>query len=577
MLKELKVKNYLLIDELDLSFNEGMTVITGETGAGKSIILSAINSIFKGRCSSSDIKKNCSEAYLEAIFEIDNDIIKILENYEIEVDINEKEIIISRELSQKGSRGRINGKIISAKALQELGEIFVEIHEQNAQSEILSSKGQLDYLDSINSDVKAELKFYKEKYKIWKTLYKEIEERKVKMHEKQKELDYLKFQNDEIEALEIEDEEEENKIKNKILKLANSEEINQKFKTVYNLFFEEEGNISNNLRKCLKNLKSINNKEDKIQTLINEFEQANNQLDNIVNELNDYSDSLSDLSEEENIDDLNARINNIQKIKRKHSVQNLEELIKLHDEIKLKINDLENFEENLEKKENELIKIQNEIKIIAGNLTQNRIKIASSLNIAMNQELKTLGMPMAEFFVKFTKIEDFNENGLDKIDFMLKSNAGEDFGLLSKIGSGGEKSRICLLLRSLFSENAYSKVQKTIIFDEIDAGTSGSVSEQIGKKLSNLSLRNQVVCVTHQPLVAVFGDRHYFVYKTQTENITILFAKELKKDDEKVKALLDLMTGENDKSLALDYTRKLIEKAQEYKNHEQNKKILINS
>lgn len=559
MLLELKVKDYLIISELQICFESGLNIFTGETGSGKSIVLEAIQGLFSSRLTTDLIRVGSQQSYLESTFELNDSVRNWLAKQQIDENLDlPGTITINREISQKGSRARINGVLVTAKLASELGDLLLEIHGQSSERDILDPKGQLSLFDNFIEnqipDFKKLKQNFKIKYQSWKTIKDNLESEYKGLNDRDKELDYLRFQFNEFEVLAISDPEEEIQLKQKIDRLSSAGLIQENIEVIQQAFFESENSASSQISFCIRKLTECAKTEKQIEEYATELNSLHNQMSEMVRDLQ----SLNSIEEEEHdIDSLNKRVSQIQQMKRKHKVTSLEELIQIENKITERIDYLTNISISLENLEKKLKKEEIELKSIAKELSDYRSRLAKDLSQKISAELIHLGMSGAEFIVEYSQSQTINAEGIDKIEFFLKSNPGDIPRQINKVASGGELSRIMLLLKSLMGSNS-----TTMIFDEIDAGTSGKVSKMIGQKLKNLSQTQQVICVTHQPIVAAFADSHYLVQKNQTATETKLHLIKLGLRQERVDALIDLISGEKDKSTAKEYAEELILQAQ---------------
>jgi DNA repair protein RecN (Recombination protein N) len=559
LLLELKVKDYLIISELQICFESGLNIFTGETGSGKSIVLEAIQGLFSSRLTTDLIRVGSQQSYLESTFELNDSVRNWLAKQQIDENLDlPGTITINREISQKGSRARINGVLVTAKLASELGDLLLEIHGQSSERDILDPKGQLSLFDNFIEnqipDFKKLKQNFKIKYQSWKTIKDNLESEYKGLNDRDKELDYLRFQFNEFEVLAISDPEEEIQLKQKIDRLSSAGLIQENIEVIQQAFFESENSASSQISFCIRKLTECAKTEKQIEEYATELNSLHNQMSEMVRDLQ----SLNSIEEEEHdIDSLNKRVSQIQQMKRKHKVTSLEELIQIENKITERIDYLTNISISLENLEKKLKKEEIELKSIAKELSDYRSRLAKDLSQKISAELIHLGMSGAEFIVEYSQSQTINAEGIDKIEFFLKSNPGDIPRQINKVASGGELSRIMLLLKSLMGSNS-----TTMIFDEIDAGTSGKVSKMIGQKLKNLSQTQQVICVTHQPIVAAFADSHYLVQKNQTATETKLHLIKLGLRQERVDALIDLISGEKDKSTAKEYAEELILQAQ---------------
>lgn len=557
MLTELIIRNYLLIKDIKLDFTQGLNVFTGETGSGKSVVLSSLESLFGSKLGSDKLGQDSQEAYIEASFKLNESIREFLKKEEfleeLEESDGEQEFTISREISQKGSKARINGKISSVKTLKELGNLLFEFHGQTGNELLSEHDKQIEHLDSSFSlELKSKLKDYKEKFAHRKSLLNELHSRNLSAMNVEKELDYVNFQLNELEQAKLDSPEEEDELKQKIEVVSNLEASMELSAELREVFFESEQSISTAISGILKKLVSLSKKDLRLKEFLEELSGSYSAINSSINELISYFESLGEI--ESNVDALNERLDFIQKLKRKHKAKDLNEVIKILEGLELRKAELENFSDDTRELGAKIKNIESELKEIALILSQERKRIAREISEKVSAEMEKLKMKGLSFRVLVESEESLNERGQDKVEFLLDRENGESKPV-GKVASGGEKSRLSLLLRATVGNN------KTMIFDEIDSGTSGEVAERIGNKLSEIGSNQQVICITHQPLVACNADLHYVVSK-KTEDQNQISVKKLKDDDEKIQALLDLMTSEseNDRILAFGYAESLIKR-----------------
>ncbi|HEY9885635.1 MAG TPA: DNA repair protein RecN, partial [Vampirovibrionales bacterium] len=553
-LVELKATNYLFIESLDLSFSDGFNVITGETGAGKSVVLDVIKSLVSTRLSKEVIRKGSNKSYLEGTFHSSETINNWLNKNDIDPLDEEGFIGVAREISEKGSKARINGVLVQAKLMQELGELLIEVHGQNSQLQLLTSAKQLllidEYCKQQNKIFEEDLKNYKQDYFNWKQKAQELEEGKNTIVERERELDYTNFQLNEIDALEITDETEEEVLTQKINKSANASDLYKIVEGFEYELLEADSNLLSILNKTSRDLSAYAKDDEVLTPYAQGLSEAAENILEIVRELKSYSESFE--NDEQDLDAMNARLNKLQKLKRKHNFKTLKELITYREELAERKDFLENLSGNLEALEKETKALKIKLQSQAEKLHAVRQDAAQNLSETITKELPSLAMPEAKLKINCSLLDELNSNGFSKIEFLFQANKGDEPKPLAKVASGGELSRVLLLLKIAVGSG------NTIIFDEIDAGTSGKVSQLMGEKLALLAQKNQVLCVTHQPTVAAYAQSHYLVSKEHGAEITTINTTILNSEQEKVDALIDLMTGEKDKILAQEYAKQLL-------------------
>jgi DNA repair protein RecN (Recombination protein N) len=547
-LLELKVKNYLVIPEIEIDFQEGLNIITGETGSGKSIILEAIQSIFSLRLTKEVIKTNETKALLEATIEIESEFVEWLNANELDDCGNI--LTVSREITDKGSKARINGTLVSTKLMQELGDKLFEIHNQSSESLLMRPKEQLKILDSFCCD--PDLNQYRSEFQKYLDVKQQRKSLSARLEEREKELDYLSFQLKEIQDLQLDDPNEDNDLKTLIERASQAEALMNLVTEMRAKTFEEEDNFSSYVGKLKRQLKDLARKDEGLQKISDKISEAATEFFEELANFENYANASAGVDD---LDAMNSRLNDLQKIKRKHSVSGLQEIIALQDSLFQKIEELNLSDESLKKIQKQENQLHENLSLIAEKLHLNRQKAADKLTLLVGSELQNLGFASAQFIVQVNKRDSINESGSSDVEFLFTANVGEPPRPVQDVASGGEMSRLMLILKGQLAN------QKIMIFDEIDSGTSGRVAKKIGYNLAKISKGQQVICITHQPLVASFNDSFYCVRKVHSLKNTNFIVEVLQEEDKKLDALVDLMTGENNKDLAKKYALELVQES----------------
>ena len=555
MLVNLYLQNYLLIERLSLDFGKGLHIFTGETGSGKSIILEAIQGLISPRLTTDLIRVGADRAYLEGTFEANSEIQNWLQTQELEP---EPQLILSREITAKGSRARLNGVLITAKLAVELGQKLLEIHGQNTEQKIIYHENQLAFLDQYAGREHLNLlQKFQADYEVYQALKKQIVIFKQNQAEREQRLDYLMFQQTEMETLNLQNASEEEDLKRKIDSLAAREDIKTAIAQIEQVFKESEPNLTEILVHSLRQLQNASRNHPQLKVLSGDLQDTYQRLSELVHELKFY-----DLEDQEvlDIDSLNTRLNELQKLRRKHNCADLGALRELQIVLNSQIEELSNYDHNLQELEKSSAEKKVLLENIASQLTVNRQDAADSISDYLNKNLPDLGLKGAQFIIKCEQIKQLKSTGYDQVKFLFQANLGGELKPLGKVASGGELSRLNLLLQSLAGND-----NQTLLFDEIDAGTSGRVCSLIAEKLQELARRQQILCVTHQPLVAVCGDKHFEVSKVHGQVDTKLQVKFIDNFDQKIKTLVNLMSGEKDTISAKKYISDLITQKHEPK------------
>ena len=540
MISTLHIKNIGIIEDLNIDLNKGLNVLTGETGAGKTLIIDSLKIISGGRFSKDMIRRGMSNSYVELCMYVP-------ESEKAE----DGNIIVSREITSSGKNMcKINGRMVTVNELKEFMKDFIEIHGQNDNQNLLDNKKHLNYLDSYSGEIITSLKeSYKNYYNEYKDIVKKLKENFGDEKEKQRRIDLLQYQIKEIEEADLKINEEE-ELENQRKIIMNSEKIVENLNTANNLI-EENGidNISLAIRAL-----------EKIESLDSKYEKATNDLKNVYYELQEVSRDISlykddtDFDEEErNI--VEERLDLIHQLKRKYG-NTIEEILQYKDEIQKELDKIENLEEyniKLRKKKDELEK---ELNSLAKKIHEIRIASSKKLMYDIDEELKDLEMKNAKINIKVDYVEnEFFKDGKDIVKFYIITNVGEEEKELAKIASGGEMSRIMLAIKKVLAEFDNTPV---LVFDEIDTGISGNAANSVAKKLKSIANKHQVLCISHLPNIAAIADYNYFISKNVLENRTCTQIK-LLQESEVLEEIARISSGEvND--ITLEYAKRLREK-----------------
>lgn len=531
MLSKLVIKNFAIIEDLEVDFPSGFIALTGETGAGKSIIIDALSLLMGERSSFDKIRFNEQKAFIEGVFYIKND--KIKKQIESLIDDNvDEELILSRTLDINGkSQAKVNMHNVPLTVLKNVTSLILDIHSQQKDNNYLKEENQLNLLDSFSELLLS--KDEKEIYNKFNNLYRDYLETKNKLQNlKNKQLDlgsidYLKFQDEELNKVNIQENEMENleQERNFLMNFSKQSEKIAEFLSIY-----EE--VSSSLYKAKKTLSYIDD-EDKLSEKFNDLYF---QMDDIYQTINDKFESQKE--QLIRLDEINDRLFLLHSLRKKYGYTS-QDIIAHHQEIKQNIDDLINYEDNILKLENELNTKRINATSFAKKISNIRKKYAENLQNEVNKQLKDLYLENAEFKVDITPIE-LNNRGIDKVIFLLKANVGQNFTSLEKTASLGETSRLNLALKTVFNK---INQMETIIFDEIDIGVSGSVGNAISLKMKEISLNSQVIAISHLVQVASKADYQYLVSKYIKNNKTYSVINLLTKE-ERIKEIAKMMFGE---------------------------------
>lgn len=550
MLEELRIKNFAIIDDLIVKFGKGMNVLTGETGAGKSIIVDALELIVGGRAEPEMVRSGYEESEIEALFDISEleELKKKLKDIGMFAD---DELIIRRTISMTGkSRGFINGKSCPLSLLKEIGTLLIDIHGQHQHQSLLKQETHIDYLDRFGG-----LMQFREKFSKLYFEYRQIKEEINKLEESEKikaeKIDFLSFQVREIEEAKLEPN-EENKLKTERQILSNAEKFVSLANEGYENLYSRDGSVIevlNLLKKRTGELRKIDSSLAEVESL----------LDNCLVQINEVVLFLQKYNEKFNYDpgrleEIESRLALIGRLKKKYG-ESVEAVLSRLQELKNELNNIESASERLKKMKEDEKELYEKMKKDAERLTRLRVETSKKLKKGIESELKALGMEKAVFNVAFNSA-DFSSNGSDKVEFLLSTNPGEEVKPLSMIVSGGELSRIMLALKNILA--GYSNIP-VLIFDEIDSGIGGAVAEVVGKKLRDVSSKHQVLCVTHLPQIACFASLHFSVNKSQERGRTVTRVKLLDMT-ERVDELARMLSGVELTKKSREYARELLER-----------------
>lgn len=551
MLKKLFVQNYALIEQLEVDLSDRLTIITGETGAGKSILLGALSLILGKRANPNSLYDKKKKCVVEGTFDISK---KGLSKFFSEHDLDyEEETIIRREITPAGkSRSFINDTPVTLNVLSQLSQQLVSLHSQHQSLHLMDRSYQLQILDSFSKQLPDVSKFQSsfQEYHHKKNI---LEAKKLKYNKLQQELDYINFQANELEEAEISDANELVKIEQELSTLHNSEEIRQALSASSQLFNAPNSNIMESLQTLQKSLEKIQNFGDK-------FSKLNERLTSTILELNDIGSEAENLSEDVEFDpnrnnNLQNRMDLLVKLQNKHSLNSLEDLMRLKTDLCSKRDSVVNKEEDIGKLEVDCAKLKKQLIVKASKISKKREKNIPSLTKKINEQLFDLGMSSAKIVIEMdSNAEEINALGLDKIDFLFSSNKGSEAVEIKKVASGGEISRLMLAIQGLI---AGSSDLPTLIFDEIDTGISGEVAIKVGKAMKKLSKDHQLICITHLPQIACIGDRHFRIYKEEDSTRTLSKVEELE-GDERIIEIGTILSGEPPSKQAKENAKELL-------------------
>lgn len=554
MLQELVIENFTIISKLSLSFQPGMSALTGETGAGKSIIIDAVNLLIGGRSQTSFIRHGSKKAVLQGLFSIqkDDQLYRLLETYGI--DLVDDSLLIQRELMDTGRTNcRINGLLVNTSILREIGHYLVDIHGQYDHQKLMNENIHLELLDSFGGK---KLQQQKKRYQKAYTDFKDLENKVVNSRKNEQEfaqrIDLLRFQKMELEEADLQSKEEDLLLEERE-KLANFQKISLILTETLASLIEGNPPILDHLAHTQSELQKIADFGSKLQKISENISSAYYLLQETTTMLNREIESL--FYDEDRLNEVETRLELIRQLKRKYG-ESLSDVIRYYEGISLELEEKEDFAhrsiewENFLAEKYRLVMQEGEI------LSKLRAKVAKSLIKKIEQELQELYMDKTIFEVEFRpKLQKITESGLEEVQFLIAPNIGEGLKPLAKIASGGEMSRILLALNSIFSD---AQKIPTLIFDEIDTGVSGRVAEAITKKISKLSKNAQVLCITHLPQVAAYADNQFLIEKDIQGKRTQVKVKCLQ-EEARIQEIARMLSGENITPLSLEHAKEWLE------------------
>ncbi|KXS07662.1 DNA repair protein RecN [Enterococcus faecium] len=557
MLQEISITNFAIIPELRLSFHEGMTALTGETGAGKSIIIDALGLLAGGRGSSDYIRQGAEKCVLEGLFELPKQEGFSELMVELGIETDEDNLIVRRDMSLTGKNVcRVNGHIITLANLRRIGSYLVDIQGQNEHQELLQPESHLALLDRFGDVAfQQKKKSYQQEYISYRELEKRV--RKVQQNEKSyvQRIDMLHFQQEEIASADLQVGEEE-KLKEEREKLSNYQKIADGLAAGYGALTNNEQNSVDGVGLAVSELQGIAHLDVEYEAIYENIQSAYYLLQDAISDMSRQIDLLE--LDESRLEEVTQRLELIRQLKRKYG-ESIESILAYYDEITEELASSDFSEGQLDKMKEELEQKELLLQQQAADLHEARKKIAKELEKSILHELKSLYMENTEFEVRFLKEENrqLNHDGFDQIEFYITTNPGEPLKPLVKVASGGELSRMLLALKTIFSSE---QGVTSIIFDEVDTGVSGRVAQAIADKISQISKYSQVLCITHLPQVAAVADYQYYIVKAVIDGRTQTSVSELK-TKEREEEIARMLAGSEITKLTLEHAKELLKLA----------------
>jgi DNA repair protein RecN (Recombination protein N) len=535
MLQSLYIQNYALINELEIDFNSGLNIITGETGAGKSILLGALSLILGQRADTTVLKDKSKKCFVEAKFKINKfEIRDFFRANELDYDDT---TIIRREITDSGkSRAFINDTPVNISVLKDLGSYLVDIHSQHETLLLGDNHFQLNLIDSFVKHRELLDDYYKN-FVDYLTLTDEYQKLISNSEKAKSDLDYFSFQFNQLESAKLRAGEQE-ELEEELEKLSHVEEIKLNLTNSYLLLTGENVDIISNLKQTKNAMLSISKFLGNKENLVSRLESTYIELNDIAAEIERLNNSME--HDPERLEFIKARIDEIYLLQQKHKCKTVEELLVLKDDLQKKIDSISSLDFRIEELQNRLNKLVDLLNNKAQQISQNRKKSIPGIEKKIVEMLQQLGIPNAQFKVEQIPTDEFLPTGKELIRFMFSANKNVAVEELSKIASGGEMSRLMLSLKSFMAE---SSTLPTIIFDEIDSGTSGEIADKMGVIIKKIAATMQVIHITHLPQIASKGDFHYLVYKKDNKETTNTYIKLLNKE-ERINEIAKMLSGE---------------------------------
>lgn len=521
MLLNLHVKNLALIEEVDVDFEKGLIVLTGETGAGKSLILGSVNIALGNKASKDMIRKGTDYSLVELSFSVSENCAKQLKKYDIYME-EDNIVTVTRKISEGRSISKINGETVNIKTLKNVMSLLIDIHGQHDHQSLLYTKNHLDILDKFAKDSILELKEQiKEEYSKYTKLIKKLEEFNIDEGQKAREIEFAEYEVNEIESANLKPE-EDIQVEEEFKKLSNSKEIVSALSEIYNaLGYETAGGLGDIINKAVMDINSIKGMDEKISQFQTELYDIDNLCRELTSQIYDYNSGMD--FNPEYVREVEERLDVINHLKLKYG-NSIEEILRYKEEKEEYLEKLNNMTDEMESVKNQISELEGTLNNLCTKLSEQRKKAAKELEVLVKQALVDLNFIAVEFEIQITRKESIGENGFDNVEFMISTNPGESVKPLVKVASGGELSRIMLAIKSIL---ATEDDIDTLIFDEIDTGISGQTAMKVAEKMAKISRNHQVICISHLSQIAAMADSHYLIKKTADENSTTTSIKKL--------------------------------------------------
>ncbi len=548
MIKQLRIKDYILIDELTANFDNGLNVITGETGAGKSILINAIDIAFAPRVSKEVIKHDKEKAVVELVIEnTKHDLTSLFE--ENGIDYLGSEIVLTKEITPNGVRARVNGTLVNQEFIKQLKNYFLDIHSQHQTYAFMQPKYHINLLDNYAKESYGKrLEEYKEKFKEYRLLQSQLENLKTASDMTENQLEFLKFQIDEIDSANIQNPTEDEDLNNELEVLENAEKLKELTGSAYWAINGDDGSIMEALSKIKQNVSKASSMDKNLEETETDLIDAIERLKDAASALRDYSQNLD--NDTERLNEIQERLFLLDKLKRKYG-GTLEAVMETFENLSKELSAIEFSTQNIDELEAKITQMQKELEHAADEISECRKNYSKVLSVLIEEKLEKLELPKARFNIS-VEPKELSSDGADEVEFLISTNVSEDLKPLAKVASGGEISRVMLAIKSIFAQ---SDDINTVIFDEIDTGISGKASQSVADEIAELSKYHQIILITHQPIIASRADKHFYVRKSQSDETKVEVY--VLTGENRVKALAELAGGEiNEQSI--EFAKSLI-------------------
>ena len=548
MIKQLRIKDYILIDELTANFDAGLNVITGETGAGKSILINAIDIAFASRVSKDVIKHDKEKAVIELVIEnTKHDLSKLFE--ENGVDNFGSEIVLTKEITQNGVRSRVNGTLVNQEFIRQLKTYFLDIHSQHQTYAFMQPKYHINLLDNYAKESYGlKLDTYKEKFREYQNLQSKLETLKNASDMTENQIEFLQFQINEIDSASIKSANEDEELNNELEVLENAEKLKELTGSAYWAINGDDGSIMDALGKIKQNISKAASMDKNLEELESNLIDAIEKLHDAGAELREYSQNLE--NDTERLNEIQERLFLLDKLKRKYG-GTLESVLQTFDKLSQELNAIEFSTQNIEELQAEIENARKELEHTAAEISENRKNYAQVLSVLIQEKLEKLELPKARFEISIQP-KELSSDGIDNVEFLISTNVSEDLKPLAKVASGGEISRVMLAIKSIFAQ---SDDINTVIFDEIDTGISGKASQSVADEIVELSKYHQIILITHQPIIASKADKHFYIRKSQDDETKVEVY--VLTGENRIKALAELAGGEISEQ-SMEFAKSLI-------------------